>query len=526
MAYRTSVPELSRPERSDRWDRDRFFSEQDREHDRYSEVRERFEADDDHVYRRRGASPSRRQSERRHRRYDDDESDVLVRERRRVTYDDEPRSESRRPSPPGSDFDRRVFIQKERERYHSPSPPRRRPAQLLRRQSSLDTYDRGPRPRYDRDYSPPNKRDDYRIPPGMPIPLPRSKALPPPRIYAERDRDFYEEVQVADAYHNDFHGQEQVREKEIIRARRRRSRSRSSRATSHRRSSSRSSSSSSSTSDGGTTTTSTTRSEYPKKGKTRIPARLVSKRALIDLGYPYTEEGTTIIVQKALGQQNIDDLLKLSDEYKKSELELLAARSSAGDIIEERRTEIIEVPAHHHHHHQEPVIISATPPPTLAPAPIPAPTYGTTPVYAPVAAPVYAPRVAPVYAPQPEVVKTAAVVREVSPARSYAATSYDSTTSYDTSITSTTSASTATITPVIVDGGHHAGQIVLAERPHRSHSRHARHGSRDLVRAERLSTGELVLYEEQLVKVEEPSRGVRIEKDRKGRMSISVPKYR
>jgi hypothetical protein len=33
-----------------------------------------------------------------------------------------------------------------------------------------------------------------------------------------------------------------------------------------------------------------TKSEYPKKGKTRIPVRLVSKRALIDIGYPFTEE--------------------------------------------------------------------------------------------------------------------------------------------------------------------------------------------------------------------------------------------
>lgn len=32
------------------------------------------------------------------------------------------------------------------------------------------------------------------------------------------------------------------------------------------------------------------KSEYPKKGKTRIPAKLVSKRALIDLGYPFFEE--------------------------------------------------------------------------------------------------------------------------------------------------------------------------------------------------------------------------------------------
>jgi len=60
------------------------------------------------------------------------------------------------------------------------------------------------------------------------------------------------------------------------------------------------------------------KSEYPKKGKTRIPARLVSKRALEDLGYPFIVEGNTIVVQKALGQDNIDDLLKLSEDYKKN----------------------------------------------------------------------------------------------------------------------------------------------------------------------------------------------------------------
>lgn len=31
-------------------------------------------------------------------------------------------------------------------------------------------------------------------------------------------------------------------------------------------------------------------SEYPKRGKTRIPARLVSKEAIIDLGYTFEEE--------------------------------------------------------------------------------------------------------------------------------------------------------------------------------------------------------------------------------------------
>ena len=49
---------------------------------------------------------------------------------------------------------------------------------------------------------------------------------------------------------------------------------------------------------------------------------------------------------------------------------------------------------------------------------------------------------------------------------------------------------------------------------------------RELVRAERLSTGELVLYQEEVERIEEPRNGVRIEKDKKGRMAISVPKYR
>jgi hypothetical protein len=37
----------------------------------------------------------------------------------------------------------------------------------------------------------------------------------------------------------------------------------------------------------------------------------------MDLGYPFTQEGSTIVVQRALGQNNIDDLLKLSEDYNK-----------------------------------------------------------------------------------------------------------------------------------------------------------------------------------------------------------------
>lgn len=51
-------------------------------------------------------------------------------------------------------------------------------------------------------------------------------------------------------------------------------------------------------------------------------------------------------------------------------------------------------------------------------------------------------------------------------------------------------------------------------------------GNREIVRAERLPNGELVVYEEEVEKVISGPKPPRIEKDKKGRMSISVPKYR
>ncbi|KAK4199305.1 hypothetical protein QBC40DRAFT_255240 [Triangularia verruculosa] len=541
MAHRTSAPDLVR-ERPDRFERGRFEYERDR--DRFSELRERFEDDDDYVYereRRMSSRPAPRERapsvDRRSRApYDDDET--MIRERRRVIYDDEqPRSILRRRPSPESEVERRSVVIDKEIRYRSPSPAPR-PGRLLRRQSSLDTFDRRPRGYYEREeYGPPARRQDHSVPPYAEShrPLPRSRALPPPRVYAERE--YYDEIHVDDHYH-DHPGR--VHEREVIHTRLR-SRSRESRTRSRRGRSRSSSRSSSSSSSGGTSLTA--RSEYPKKGKTRIPARLVSKRALIELGYPFVEEGNTIIVQKALGQKNIDDLLKLSDDYKKSmpapllsypdkkvtfpgELEILAARSSAGDIIEERRTEIVEYhstapPPAVHYHHQHPPAPAGNGPIIINAQPAPAP------------------------APPVEVVKTT-MIREQSPARSYTTTSYGTTTSYDTSLTS------RGLPTVVVDA--RPREVALVEPPRdtwrydenedlrseirhlerqlarreRSKSRHSRHGSRgDLVRAERLSTGELVLYEEQIETIEEPARGgVRIEKDKRGRMSISVPRNR
>lgn len=335
MAGRASYPNLGRtapgPDRSARWDRDRFFDE--REHNMTLERsrgpdRDRFDAlpirtrnpddDDDYFRQSRRVPPPREHSvderfthDRRasHPHIDEEEDDeLLVRERRRVIYDDmeTPRPPStirRRPSPSESSFTRRR-PSPERERFRSPSPPRRPTARMMRRTSSVDTYDRKPNGFYDREeYGPPARRSDYRIPANVPIPLPRHRALPPPRVYAEHD--YFRDIQVSDPHRygdEEFHafqGGEKVRErefeKEVIHTRRsRRDRSRDSRATSRSHRSSRrsssvaSSTSSSSSSSGGTTITS--KSEYPKKGKTRIPSRLLSRRALIESGYPFVEE--------------------------------------------------------------------------------------------------------------------------------------------------------------------------------------------------------------------------------------------
>lgn len=80
-----------------------------------------------------------------------------------------------------------------------------------------------------------------------------------------------------------------------------------------------------------------TDSDAPKKGKTRIPARLVSKKAIIDLEYPFKEEvsslslrnkrdshfqGETIIIQRNLTQDEVDELIKLSKDRQASSSKL------------------------------------------------------------------------------------------------------------------------------------------------------------------------------------------------------------
>ncbi|KAI1073387.1 hypothetical protein F5B20DRAFT_567208 [Whalleya microplaca] len=534
MAHRTLDDDLAYGER---WDRDRFVIESDR--NRKGDERDRFEEHD--RYYSRGPRDHVRETS---------VDEIIERERERERKpkprpweDDYPRDKRfpddlprfRRTPPP--ELERRLVIDREREyRDSSPAP---RPG-LLRRQSSLDTFDRRPPPRFveREEYSPPRRRGEYRPEPYKPIPLPRSRALPPPRIYAERDWD---EIKISepDRYgDDDYHAYpDRIREREIIRSRRRRdgSESGTSRSHTHRGSSVRSSSrgstkrsrSSSSSNDSGGTAV-TAKSQYPKKGKTRIPRRLISIRALMELQYPYTEEGKTIVVQKALGQQNIDDLLKMSEDYNKSEIEVAAARSVPGGVVEEREREVFTIP----------------PPPSAPPAPEPPapPAIIHTPAPAP----------APVAQAQPMELVRESYYRETSPARAPSIRSHSTSTSARTPLIVNASpreySDEVALGPLAIVGDRRRGDREIkmeiarleAERDlirsdrhhhhhhhHRSHSHshshsHSRHRShshsteREVVRAERLPTGELVVYEEQVEKIEEPRRGVRIEKDKKG----------
>lgn len=188
------------------------------------------------------------------------------------------------PPPPQRQREPEFRTQKQREYYRSPSPPPARRASgnrpsFMRRQSSLDTFDR--KPLYDRDgYAPLARRDDVRVNVNLNEsrePPQSRRQLPPPRRYEEPYDDGYR-----------YQPERIVREREIIRTRRR-SRSRS-------QSRSRSSSSSASSLRSARTTKSSkskveeTRAEFPKRGKTRMPKRLVHKEAIKKLGYAYKEE--------------------------------------------------------------------------------------------------------------------------------------------------------------------------------------------------------------------------------------------
>ncbi|KAI9658529.1 MAG: hypothetical protein M1831_003967 [Alyxoria varia] len=53
-----------------------------------------------------------------------------------------------------------------------------------------------------------------------------------------------------------------------------------------------------------------------KRGKTRMPKRLVQKRAILELGYPFEEEDDFYFVLLALNKEQIDEVINMSEKYK------------------------------------------------------------------------------------------------------------------------------------------------------------------------------------------------------------------
>lgn len=180
----------------------------------------------------------------------------------------------RRRSVIDRDIDIDIDINERRQVARPPKPSR---PQYIRRQSSLDTFDRRPMPRYgDVERIERYETHEYRPPANVPIPLPIRERRRSPRRFFEDD-DF-EEIRF-DERSGRGREREDYREVEVHREKSRVRRSKSQAARSTR------SSSISSFEE-----IQPSRATWGKKGKTRLPKRLVKKQAVIDLGYPYEEE--------------------------------------------------------------------------------------------------------------------------------------------------------------------------------------------------------------------------------------------
>ncbi|OMP87216.1 hypothetical protein BK809_0007302 [Diplodia seriata] len=249
------------------------------------------------------------------------------------------------------------------------SPPARRPARpaMLRRQSSLDTFDRRPPRRHE-------DRDEWRPPANVDIPLPirrrspsRRRRSPPRDRYREDD---FEEIRYRDAepdFREDYREVEIRREKS--RARKSHRSDRSERSESRYRAPSSKSSSSSFEE-----IREVSPSQLPgKKGKTRMPRRLVHKSAIIQLGYPFEEEEDFIIVKRALEKPQIDEVIKISETYK--------AEDNKRTTYRYEEEKMIEVPAPPPPPPSAPMtqIIEVPPPPPPPPVPGPEPIFVSPP---------------------------------------------------------------------------------------------------------------------------------------------------
>jgi len=277
-AYRSSDPALAYgdlppgppgPPGPQRWDRERF--------DRYN----RGGHDDRDYYR----PPPRRES-----RFV--EADVVERsgprrfeERERFVEEDRySGSPRRRPEfldePIPADVANRALAPYRRksivEREVDIETMRRPRPQLIRRQSSLDTFDRRPLPRYS---------DEYSIPADVPLRIRRPGPPREPPRDRVREREF-EEIRYRDLEPEAFNEYEDIR----IRRERSRGPRRVSVSASRTSKSVRSASSSSSSFEEVEAVEEKKVILIGKRGKTRMPKRLAHRQVIIDLGLPFEEE--------------------------------------------------------------------------------------------------------------------------------------------------------------------------------------------------------------------------------------------
>lgn len=295
--YRSSTGNLAsfdEPPRGggERWDRDRFERmrggrgppSRDDEHDHYRfQEHDRFpggrrDIDIHEDFDRRGP-PSRQPTrvQERDRFFEDERFERRAPPRRNDLFEERTPSEvanqALAPYRRKSVIDEDIDIRSQVSRPRKPARP-----QYIRRQSSLDTFDRRPLPRYGDIER--HERNEYRPPANVPIPLPvrERRRSPERRRFRESDEDL--------AY-GDFGGgrgreREEYREIEVSRNKSR-----------VRRSKSVAQSTRSSSSDS-VSEIQLPRANYGKKGKTRLPKRLVKKQAIIELGYPFEEEVGTL----------------------------------------------------------------------------------------------------------------------------------------------------------------------------------------------------------------------------------------
>ncbi|KAM3505607.1 hypothetical protein MY11210_007895 [Beauveria gryllotalpidicola] len=464
--------------RGDRYEQDRYIYERERDRDRGGYTRDRV-IEDDRYYMRGGRGGDVEERDR------FSERDVDI-DRRRPAYE-----EPRYADNLARDFERHVAVEDREREYRRPRPDifdrRPEPGPLVRHSPPPPA-----RSRYDYD-----ERDPYRDPYREPLRDPyRDEFYPARPLRSERPEHLHEVVR-----ERTIERDRSPAGSRVSRSHRSHSRSRSRSTSSHSRRS------------GGTSV----RAEYPKKGKTRIPSRLVSTKVIIDLGYPYVEEGNTIIIQRALGQEHIDELLRLSEEYTKTEVEITVPappKSAVGEIIRERREE------HHSPHHddiKQEVIISPPPQPIYIQAPAPAP------------------------APAPPIIVDAhprtsghgsvevvdkTVIREDYPR--YLRGDHESDTLVVGPLVRARSRSRSRARSDI------RAEIRALEREyegqrrhhHRHHSRDRDEDEYDIVRTERLEDGQLVVYEERVDRITSHPKPARIEKDKKGRITLSLPAYR